>query len=428
MHILFASEYFPPFTPGGAEWSTLLFAQTLTEAGHTVDVVTVNFGAARGEDMGGVQVHRVPFPFRLSPGQHSAPSYATRNLLFYLYFATFVYAVGRESDVIHAQSSNVVVPSWLAARLAGKRFLVTIRDLGFLCPIGAICLLQQRQVPPDCGRRRMYTTDARFYQRHYLRHQHILSRMKLTLHLAVTSLDMCLKQAALNSADGIISVSRGIAEVYPDRVLRHRELVHIVHNLAPTSVAPVERVKELKRRWQLQDHKVVLTAGKLSLGKGTYILLEAARRLSVTNPDVQFLLAGKGSVRGHIPSNVRLLGSVPQAELMQLYRVADVVVVPSVWPEPLSRVILEAMAAGKPVIGTDVGGTPEIIHNGVTGLIVPAGDAVALVAAIQRLTDDPLLSKRMGEAGRECAAERFGAERLSARLVEIYQKAIQPPG
>lgn len=427
MHILFASEYFPPFTPGGAEWSTLLFAQTLTQLGHTVDVVTVNFGAPRRENLGSVRVHRVPFPFKLSPGQRSAPCHVTRNLLFYLYFAAFVYAVGRDSDVIHAQSSNVVVPSWLAARLAGKSFLVTIRDLGFLCPIGGMCLLQQRQVPPDCGWWRMYTADARFYQRHYLRHQHILSRMKLTLHLAVTSLDMCLKQAALNSADGIISVSRGIANVYPDRVLRHRKRVHVVHNPAPAPVATVGRAEELRKRWQLEDRKMVLTAGKLSLGKGTYILLEAARRLTVTNPDVQFLLAGKGGVRGDIPSNVRLLGSLPQAELMQLYRIADVVVVPSAWPEPLSRVILEAMAAGKPIIGTDVGGTPEIVQNGVTGLIAPAGDVDALVAAIQRLTEDALLAKRMGEAGRERVAEEFGAEWLSAGLVEVYQKVLRLP-
>ena len=90
---------------------------------------------------------------------------------------------------------------------------------------------------------------------------------------------------------------------------------------------------------------------------------------------------------------------LPQAELFALYRAADVVVVPSVWPEPLSRVLLEAMRIGRPVVATAVGGTPEAVEDGVTGLLVPRQDPEALAKAVIELLLDPERRERMG-AGR----------------------------
>ena len=165
---------------------------------------------------------------------------------------------------------------------------------------------------------------------------------------------------------------------------------------------------------------------KRSLGKGTPVLLAALAAIRAAAPGVRFVFAGKGDVAPEAAPDVRVLGSVPHDVLFALYRAADVVVAPSVWPEPLSRVILEAMALGRPVVATSVGGNPELVEDGVTGLLVPRGDAPALARAVTSLLHDPARRARMGEAAARRAAQVFDEERLVAELLDAYESALVP--
>jgi glycosyltransferase involved in cell wall biosynthesis len=99
----------------------------------------------------------------------------------------------------------------------------------------------------------------------------------------------------------------------------------------------------------------------------------------------------------------------------------DVLVLPS-WTEGLPLAVLEAMAHGRPVVATPVGGTPELVADGETGVLVPPRDPAALAAALRRLLGDPELRRRMGEAGYRRAAERFSAEATTRRMLEIYDE------
>jgi glycosyltransferase involved in cell wall biosynthesis len=103
----------------------------------------------------------------------------------------------------------------------------------------------------------------------------------------------------------------------------------------------------------------------------------AARRVARAMPDARFVFVGEGAL-GVEGSPFHVLGPLPNHEVLALYPVADVVAVPSVIPDSLSRVILEAMAAGRPVVGTRVGGTPELVSHGETGLLVERGDTRGL--------------------------------------------------
>jgi glycosyltransferase involved in cell wall biosynthesis len=168
---------------------------------------------------------------------------------------------------------------------------------------------------------------------------------------------------------------------------------------------------------------LVLYAGKLSPGKGTPVLLEALGRIVAAVPRARFALAGKGEMAIPARPDLRVLGVLPQDELFALYRAADVVVVPSVWPEPLSRVLLEAMRIGRPVVATAVGGSPEAVEHGVTGLLVPRRDPEALAKAVIELLLDPERRKRMGQAAARRALTVFDEERLVGELLDAYRKA-----
>src|SRR5262249_59378293 len=129
--------------------------------------------------------------------------------------------------------------------------------------------------------------------------------------------------------------------------------------------------------------------GKPSPGRGTPELVIAARGVVEDVPGASIAFVGDGGVTVPAQPGFYCLGALPNAEVLALYAAADVVVVPSVIPDALSRVIVEAMSAGRAVVATAVGGTPELIRDGETGRLVPRGDPTALAAALVALLRDP---------------------------------------
>jgi glycosyltransferase involved in cell wall biosynthesis len=121
---------------------------------------------------------------------------------------------------------------------------------------------------------------------------------------------------------------------------------------------------------------------------------------------------------------VSFAGTVPHKLLNSFYNNADICVVPSVCNEPCGVPILEAMATGIPVIATRSGGTPELIIDGETGLLVERDDASALAKAILRLLSDEELRKSMGKAARKRAVELFSWEKISRDLLVQYENLV----
>ena len=158
----------------------------------------------------------------------------------------------------------------------------------------------------------------------------------------------------------------------------------------------------------------ILYVGQLIRGKGVDLLLEAAALLIKEKPELRFVIAGSGnagqSLRRKadelgIGGAVRFAGQVGDAELDAFYADAALLAVPSRWPEPFGMVGLEAMRRGLPVVGFAVGGIPDWLEDGVTGILAEPGDPRSLADAMARLVDDPALASALGEAG-ELKAER----------------------
>jgi len=120
---------------------------------------------------------------------------------------------------------------------------------------------------------------------------------------------------------------------------------------------------------------------------------------------------------------IRQIGPLPNEDVLALYPLAEMVVVPSVIPDALSRVILEAMSAGRPVVATRVGGTPELVIDGKTGILVERGAPGELAGAIVTLLRAEGLRTTLGAGARRHVAERLSAEDSVARLLAVYEGA-----
>lgn len=173
----------------------------------------------------------------------------------------------------------------------------------------------------------------------------------------------------------------------------------------------------------------VIYAGRLTEEKGLMILLRSAERL----PDVKFKIAGDGPqkeelekfIKEHQLNNVELLGFRPREEVLNLVASARLFVLPSIWYENYSIALLEAAALGKAVIASDLGGNPEIVKEGETGLLVNAGDVEELTRKVEGLFHNTELLKKMGAAARAKLERDNNKEDHYKKIMEIYEEVIK---
>lgn len=217
------------------------------------------------------------------------------------------------------------------------------------------------------------------------------------------------------------------------------------YELLDTVLAPSDFMRDLLTRRRFPKHKVtvlrngidvvqtgpswedgnyILYFGRLSREKGVRTLLDAYSSVSLPH---SLVIAGTGpleaELRAEYPS-VTFLGHLSGSRLDQVISAAAVVVVPSEWYENCPMSILEAMAHGKPVVGSRIGGIPELIEPEETGVLFDAGNAQMLGNELVRLCFDRAMRQRMGEAGRRRVEERFSIQRHNRALVDIYSALL----
>lgn len=172
---------------------------------------------------------------------------------------------------------------------------------------------------------------------------------------------------------------------------------------------------------------VVGALGRLEREKGFDVLLEA---LALLPGEVRLVLGGAGFQRDALAAQAAALGLQDRvrmtgfvSDVPAFLGEAGIFVLPS-RSEGLGLVLLEAMAAGRPVVASRVGGIPEVVVDEETGLLVPPEDPRALAAALERLLADPALARRMGEAGRQRVAALFSARRMAEQTAALYEELI----
>jgi glycosyltransferase involved in cell wall biosynthesis len=164
--------------------------------------------------------------------------------------------------------------------------------------------------------------------------------------------------------------------------------------------------------------------GRLSPEKGIDALVQAAKM----HPDIPFKAAGNyekmPNLAARTPSNFELVGHLAGDDLEGFFYSARMIVLASTWFEGFPDSLARAMVRGKPVVCSRIGGLPEIVDDGRTGLLCRPGDIVDLAEKIRALWDRPELCRAMGQAGREKAIREYSEQRYYERLMEAYQRAM----
>lgn len=248
------------------------------------------------------------------------------------------------------------------------------------------------------------------------------------------------ERTAIEAADAVIAVSGAMREdilgCYP---ALDPGRVHVVHNGIDTSLYRPDHGTDVLDRFGLDtDRPYVLFVGRITRQKGVPHLLRAVRHI---DPAVQVVLCAGAPDTPEIDQEFRDLYQelsrvregvhwipqmLPRPEVIQLLTHAAVFVCPSVY-EPLGIVNLEAMACGTPVVASRVGGIPEVVEDGKTGLLVPLDDdfETGLARALDSVVGDPEAARRMGEAGRERAVGEFGWDAVARRTVRLYGEILK---
>jgi glycosyltransferase involved in cell wall biosynthesis len=407
MRILMLSQFYPPFI-GGEERHVHTLSTRLAARGHGVSVATIG-----GPDMPayadeqGVQVHRLSgtmqragWLFSDSARRHVPPfpdpelGLALRRII-----------AREQPDVVHAHNwmlhSFLPLKPWSRAKL-----VLTVHDHSIICPKKKLIRGDAHCVNPtlsDC---------VGCARGHY--------GLK---GLPVLALHRAMGLAAQAAVDMYLPVSRAVAE--DNQLLGGSLPVEVIPNFVPDDVAALPETPHPLLA-QLPAGEFMLFVGAFGRYKGLDTLLAAYAGMAGAPP---LVIIGYQTPEYPIrtttfPPNVIVLRDWPHAAVMQAWGRAMLGLVPSTWSDPCPTVAMEAMALGKPLITTRMGGLSDLVDDGESGLLVPPDDPAALRAAMQRLAGAPALRARMGAAGRRKVTV-FQAASVVNRIEQVYHRLTQ---
>ncbi len=402
------NSLYPPYRVGGAEVSVHLSAREVHDGGHEVSVITLQPGPRSYSvtDDDGIRVHRLGlrnlyWPFGAAHEGRIAHRNSRVGKPLWHTLDSYNRAMARRvgevlgaerPDVVHTNNlAGLSVAAWRAASDAGVPVVHTIRDYYLMCPnSGMFRVATGENCETHCGTCRVFS----------------LPRLE-----------------ASAAVDGVIGISAFVLEKHLRAGYFPRAREYLVAR--PRILRP-EAGRTAQDRPPGPPGAPVRIGflGRLEPQKGIAPLLEAFGGLP--EGQAELLVAGIGDddyVAGlratYDHPGISYLGFVPADDL---YARADVVVVPSVWQEPLGRVAIEAKAYGLPVVASRAGGLQEVVDHGRTGLLVPPGDAEALRRALSDLIRDPDLRLRMGRAA--AADSPHGADAPDDELAAFYERLL----
>jgi glycosyltransferase involved in cell wall biosynthesis len=251
----------------------------------------------------------------------------------------------------------------------------------------------------------------------------------------LTPMQTRLQKLVCRFADCVLVNADAIRERLIEQGYDPSKIVVIRNGIALSNFARRERSTVLRGELGFPPSaRLVAVFSRLNPMKGVEYFLDAAFILAERFPDVRFLVAGDGGSKKELEDRACRLGLGQRivftgfrSDVRELLSEAAISVLPSL-SEGTSNTLLESMAAGIPVIATRVGGNPEVIEDGISGLLVPPRDSAAIAAAVGRLLEDEELASRLGQAGMRRVSDLFSLSRSVHELEHLYQRLAQVKG
>lgn len=416
MRVLLAADVFPPRC-GGAGWSSYHLARALQQRGHEVLAVVPREGGGgiRERTYGGVPVREFLYRAPALPLLRNL----FRNELLWPRLGRFLAGLVRTEswDLIHGQHSLTIPAAVRAGSLTSAPVVGTVRDYWPLCYEST--LLGEEGTCGHCDLRGMV---------HCLGKS--LGPWAPLLALASPYLrgNVRRKARALARADAVIAVSAYVAGRLAGLV--PPEQLHVLPNLV--DLDEVDRVGAQEPQSPLPG-PFLLFVGKLEANKGALELVAALRQAAMELPAQgrpALLIAGDGSLAAGAEEEMaaigwpaRFLRWADHDEVLRLLHRTELLLFPSRWQEPLSRVLLEACACASPILAMVTGGTAEILTDGVDGALVPA-EVAPFAARLLALLGDPAERRRLGAGARRTAEARYAAPVVAQRVERLYEGVV----
>jgi len=247
-----------------------------------------------------------------------------------------------------------------------------------------------------------------------------------------------LERLASHWCDKMIFISQPLVDwALEEKIGSAGRMARIYSGIEMDRFHPVseEGKKNLKRKWGLHEQDAVIgIVSKLWEGKGHALLIRAFKEIRREKPQARLVIVGEGSLMESLKDLVTQLELSDAViftgfleDVPQILATFDVAVLPSYF-EGMGRVLLEAMAMEKPVVGTAVGGIPDLIEQGMNGYLVSPGSEKELAAAVLKILDDKSLALKMGQAGRRKMTDRFSAESMVRSIENVYSELLKKKG
>ena len=412
MKIVLLSDRIPPEGRGGAESVVWRLAQGLQAVGHDVHIIAATSQPAFEEVRGGIPTYHLhagyPLRFRawlsLWNPQTIGP---LRRLLRRL-----------KPDIVNAHNIHFYL-SWHSLKIARDAGISTVFSSHDVMPFayGKLWHFVQAdsrkiQLPADYRLPFGFNLRQNRFRYNPFRNPRIRHYLKAC-------------------ADVRTAPSQALADALAANRLPAFEVAHNGIDAAEWASADAELTEKLRRRLDLVDKQVILIAGRLSSHKGTTQLLAAMDRLADALPNMRLLALTSGDIQRGIPAAyqhlrplIRAGGWLTGDELRAAYHLVDVVAAPSIVFDTFPTVNLEAMAAGKPVIATCFGGSPELVADGETGIIINPLDTERFADALRRLLGNSALRREMGRKGQERVRQQFSLDIQARRMTALYERAM----
>ncbi len=405
MRILMLAQFYPPII-GGEERHVRNLSIELAARGHEVIVATLwQEGVAAFECEQGVRIYhirgsmqRTTAIFSDKERQH-APPFPDPEVLW----ALRRIIIRERPDIIHAH--NWIVHSFTPLKAWSKaKLVVTLHDSSLICA-----------------------------QKRYMYHEAVCSGPSLmkclecaaghygfAMGTPITLANWLWGKVERQAVDMFLPVSNAIAEV--TQMAKQGLPYRVIPNFVPNDVDRLSSDTNPLLA-QLPKDRYLLFVGDLTRDKGVEVLLQAYAEME---SQVPLVLIGRPvfDFSGGLPSNVLFLQNWPHDAVMSAWSRCTIALMPSLVLDACPTVTMEAMALGRPVVASRIGGLPDIVVDGENGFLVPPGDVLALRQAIECLLNDPARREYMGVQSKQKVTE-FQASTVVPRIEQVYQEVVQ---